>query len=837
MRDADAIVTHVEVCGRHGVGRLVERLFAGESNILSIRSANLYDGRQEFAGGGLCLAHEDQSAAAVLRRVRDAVGPSTVKRILCIPYFADDVRTALALQEIFGVPLCTYIMDDQNVCADGIPDALMRQLLEKSQLRLAISPELSSVYSAKYGCRMWYMPPLAPSGWIPSRVVGPDSEADARHGIIIGNIWGSRWVELLRHTVRDSGVMLTWHCSGEFRWLPCSKEDLVADSISPRDPLPEDALIRTLRETRFAVVPTGDLDNSDDRRFIAQLSLPSRIPYMMAVSHIPIVVLGSRATGAAHFVEQFGIGVVAGYERKEFLDAVDYITGPDVNREMRRNAFALAHRFADAGAAEWIWQSTARGEPVDRRYEDLMPLKSPDLSGCIRESKRDQPSGPACPSVGPTGFVQATAARADGPQERDTVLLRNAQLRIGLKTLMASLSGERLKLDVVVTSNEINDRHGTGPIIKRILAGRKNILSIRSRDDWGAHDFGDRSVTMPQAGKSREEGFFDVVTLLAGLQVRSVLCVPCLPDELLTSIAIRDAFGARLCGYIMDDQNAAADLISDDLMREFLEKCSLRLTTHPELRLAYERKYGLPFYLLPAVVPDHLVAREPIEPAFDPGIKQGALIGSFWDQLWFDRLCSTLAPSGYRIDWYGNNQSPWVKFPPHQMAEAGITSHGIVPEERLAVLLRKYPFVIVPVGTLESEETNTGVASLSLPGRILFAAASSHIPILIVGSRRTCGAHFVRHFDIGENVPYDAGELAAAMMRLSDPVTQARMRRNAAAIAPAFSDRGVVDWLASSIELGRITDTRFEDVFAGYLDETSASQREPGKEPWTSAET
>jgi hypothetical protein len=380
LHGADAIVTHVEVCGCHGVGRLVQTLFDGEPNILSVRSANLYGGRQEFGGLGLCVAHEDMNRDAVFRRVLDAVGQTTVKRVLCIPYFADDVRTALALKEVFGVPLCTYIMDDQNVCAGGIPDDLMRELLAKSRLRLAISPELATVYGLKYACRMWYMPPLAPSGLVPSRLVAPPAEADARHGIVIGNIWGNRWLELLRSTVRDSAVTLTWHNSGEFRWLPCGKEDLIADSILPRDPLPEDLLIQTLRKTWFAVVPTGPLDESDDRRFIAQLSLPSRIPYMMAVSHIPILVLGSRDTGAARFVEQFGIGAVAGYETKAFVEAVDYITRPEVNLEMRRRALALAGRFTDVGAAEWIWQSLARGEPIDGRYEDLMPPRRPELA-------------------------------------------------------------------------------------------------------------------------------------------------------------------------------------------------------------------------------------------------------------------------------------------------------------------------------------------------------------------------------------------------------------------------------------------------------------------------
>ena len=88
-----------------------------------------------------------------------------------------------------------------------------------------------------------------------------------------------------------------------------------------------------------------------------------------------------------------------------------------------------------------------------------------------------------------------------------------------------------------------------------------------------------------------------------------------------------------------------------------------------------------------------------------------------------------------------------------------------------------------------------------------------------MGSDRTCGARFVQHFGIGEVVPYDAGRICAAMARLATPDVQHEVRRNAAAIAPGFSDRGVAEWLAESIELGRPADRRFEDPFAGYNSE------------------
>jgi hypothetical protein len=394
-----------------------------------------------------------------------------------------------------------------------------------------------------------------------------------------------------------------------------------------------------------------------------------------------------------------------------------------------------------------------------------------------------------------------------------------------LNALLRSASGAEgqdsapsftLPVQVLVTANEINDQHGTGPLVKRILNGRRNIFCIRSRNNWGGHDFGDWNVKISQEGQTRPGCFRNVLSILAGKNVRSVLCVPFLVDEVMTSIAIKAAFNPTLCVYIMDDQNVAENTIPDELMRELLEKASLRLATHPELRQAYERKYGLPFCLLPAVVPAHMVANEPTPPVLEGRMATAALLGSFWDQSWFDRLCSALAGCGRTMDWYGNNRSPVVRFPPEDLARAGITALGVVPEERLAGELRRYPFVIVPVGALDQKESNRGVASLSLPGRILFAAATSHTPILVVGSERTCAARFVKHFGIGETAPYEASAVAAAMDRLSRQDAQSEMRRNAAGIARTFSDAGIVEWLATSIELGKPADSRFEDAFAGY---------------------
>jgi hypothetical protein len=386
-------------------------------------------------------------------------------------------------------------------------------------------------------------------------------------------------------------------------------------------------------------------------------------------------------------------------------------------------------------------------------------------------------------------------------------------LRARLRELTGAPVGP---IDVVVTMHEINDRHGTGSLVKRVFRNQRSVFSIRSRHFWGAHDFGGWNARISQQGCARPECFRNVLAVLGGRRVRSVLCVPFLADEILTSIAIKEAFDARLCAWVMDDQNVAATGIPDGVMREFLEKCSLRLATHPELRLAYERKYGLPFYILPAVVPGPLVLSEPPECECLPEPRKGALLGSFWDQVWFDRLCSILERVDVSLDWFGNHRSPSLKFSPAAMERAGITACGVVPEARLAAELRRRAFVVVPAGALDPRETVAGVASLSLPGRILFAAATSHTPILVVGGENTCAARFVKHFGIGMTAPYDAAAIGAAVGSLSAPQAQREMRARAAAIAPSFSDRGVAEWLESSIESGGPADSRFEEAFSGY---------------------
>jgi hypothetical protein len=377
-RTVDAIITGWEVNLKQGTGALLNRLFQGNRDLLSVRSVDFYGGLQDF-GTPVKIDHENTSRDAVFARVAEALPSFNVRRILCVPFRPDDVRNAIALRAISGAPMCTYVMDDQNIAFNGIEDGPLDELLQKSALRLAVSPEICAAYQSKFGVPFHYLPPVVPADMVPMRLCVPPSPPDAMHAAVIGNLWSGRWVELLRRTVRGSGATLSFFPADDWRNLGIPINDLRADGIHPHERLADDDLVPLLRSLWFTVLPSGTMDEHDqDRRWMAEFSLPSRLVYLMCTSHIPVIVLGSRDTSAAHFVEQFGIGVVSDYHPDAFRNAVKHILKPEVNLEMRRCAFVAAARFSAAGVGEWIWQSLARGAPYDRRFEDLLPGESRD---------------------------------------------------------------------------------------------------------------------------------------------------------------------------------------------------------------------------------------------------------------------------------------------------------------------------------------------------------------------------------------------------------------------------------------------------------------------------
>ncbi len=375
LREADLIITSCEVTPAHGTGTLLLRIFPDSSEIVSLRSCNFYDGVQSFGSGQYCLPMAHFSWPEIVSWVKWCIAGIRIRRIMVLPYLPVDPLIALAAHEITGAPLCCYIMDDKNVCDVGIDDTLLARLLQASGLRLVISPEMRDRYSEKYQRDFYVVPPLVPESLLKLTPVFPPAGTNPARGILLGNIWGQRWLDLLRASLRGSGFVVDWYCNQKQpAGLTFDKAEMAGDGIVFNDPVPDNALPKLLARYPFALVPTDPLDGTSPPsvQAIAELSLPSRIPTMVSMAHLPILIVGSADTCAARFVRRFGLGQVADYQRPAITAALGRLNDPAEQTAIRHRAAELAGALSARDSAQWIWGSLERGGPLDLRYEKLM---------------------------------------------------------------------------------------------------------------------------------------------------------------------------------------------------------------------------------------------------------------------------------------------------------------------------------------------------------------------------------------------------------------------------------------------------------------------------------
>jgi FkbM family methyltransferase len=204
---------------------------------------------------------------------------------------------------------------------------------------------------------------------------------ESARGILIGNVWDKNWLDRLRTTIRESGLKVDWYSNNpEAVWLKESLKDLANDGIFLHDPLWGQELVDELRRRPFAIMPSSELDGKGEKESIARLSLPSRIPFIIATSQLPMIALGSDQTAASKFINRFGLGKTVSYNGQELCDAVKWIRQIQNQISIRRCACEIAQSFAAGSVEEWTWNSLEKGEPVDNRFERLFPAKPGEFS-------------------------------------------------------------------------------------------------------------------------------------------------------------------------------------------------------------------------------------------------------------------------------------------------------------------------------------------------------------------------------------------------------------------------------------------------------------------------
>jgi FkbM family methyltransferase len=381
------IVSCVEINSRHGTGILIQHLFDDFNQLTTICSKQVYNGERVQSGLHHDLPNAKLDRHEIYANVLKWFRKSPPKRAYVVPFFDSDLIIAMAMKDLFGTKISLHFMDDQNIYGEEISDSVMREALSKADVNFAISPEMRTAYQQKYGQKIYVFPPIVPDESIQKSVdtASPAATRSKQRGILIGNIWDPQWLSRLRKTVRDSGCQIDWLCNNpnalmDDQQLSTLKDELEADGIFLQDALWGDDLIDELRSRPYALMPSGTLDKGETTESIARLSLPSRIPFMVATAQLPVIVLGSEKTAAAQFVDRFQLGRIAAYEGGQLKEAVDVIVDPQTQDSIRKNAASLGPKFSTVDMETWLWNSVEQGEPADERFESMFSIRSDEFA-------------------------------------------------------------------------------------------------------------------------------------------------------------------------------------------------------------------------------------------------------------------------------------------------------------------------------------------------------------------------------------------------------------------------------------------------------------------------
>jgi hypothetical protein len=364
------LVTHAELCGRHGTGALLLKLLSNERSLAVFYSHDFFKTHDTDAPA-FHIVHSGKLFHNGARLVRNLLTNKRVRRILCVPFYKDDVQTALTAQVYTGAPLALYIMDDQNIHVSEIPDEMMGRLIQGAKICFAISPALCAAYEQKYQRRFWLAPPTAdPDLFVPADYhFTPNTPP---RGLLVGNVWSSQILNRFRETIRLSGLQIDWCGNAGKPFVDLDPEEMSKEGIFLKSHLPEPTLIELARAEDYAVIPGGALDGTDTHEWLARASLPSRMVYLMATANLPLIVMGHVKTAAAQFVTNLGLGRVCDYSASSFQDAVREVTDPTTSARIRARAQSLSPAFSTRDLSNWLWESMDKGQAVDQRFEALI---------------------------------------------------------------------------------------------------------------------------------------------------------------------------------------------------------------------------------------------------------------------------------------------------------------------------------------------------------------------------------------------------------------------------------------------------------------------------------
>ena len=350
---------------------------------------------------------------------------------------------------------------------------------------------------------------------------------------------------------------------------------------------------------------------------------------------------------------------------------------------------------------------------------------------------------------------------------------------------------------LVVSSSENCHRHGVGVLVARYFGADFETITLRSSTCYdGVEEAGGVHLCIPYTGRVPAELRTRIARLLAPYQVVRIMCIPHRSIECDYAIAAQDATSARLCTFVMDDRNILVAAETDDVqMDDLFRRSSLRLVISSEMQMAYTIKYNYDFDVLPPTVSNRAARRVNVwNPKARPSTHV-ALVGNIWTLGQFLQLVKFMARSNLTVDWYG-------PIPPYDLTGTGICAKGSVPEQVLADTLVDYPLVLVPSGMLDGTEDNEWLTRLSLPSRLVFLLQAG-IPMLVLGSEKTCASRYVLDLGLGRTMSYNHPQPLQVIAEMCKPAARAQYAKNAAQAGDAFVMPDSGQWIWDSLDLGR----------------------------------
>lgn len=377
------------------------------------------------------------------------------------------------------------------------------------------------------------------------------------------------------------------------------------------------------------------------------------------------------------------------------------------------------------------------------------------------------------------------------------------------------LEALRSKVDLLITPNDMNMRHGSGVLMTRIMEEAPSYVSMRAFNSWGGfqtiqpfYEFSFNQFSRPRADIEHY-----AVNRIDLFDVQTIVNICFTREDAIMAIAAKRLTGAPLTVYVMDDNALLTDGIPRDIFDELIGLADWRFVISETMRRAYEAEFGLSFDIIPPTVHPPLIrksASAPPAPAMD-GVVRAAVVGNIWHQTWFDGLLEAARGAKVAITWFVSaDEHSWLKTSPTELAEAGISIVSTAtPAEIAAALLDQHMIIIPSSDGRETDQHARAIGRLSLPSKMPFVAATAGTPQLVLHDAQSGAADFVRHFGIGLATGYGTAALREAAERLAEPAEQARIRAAAHVLAQNFSSSGVYAMLTGAAEA-----SRFNSLFA-----------------------